>query len=42
MRFCPKAFLCFLLATVGLSAETVWLDDLNLKPIVQGYGNSMK
>jgi len=26
----------------GLSAETVWLDELNLKPIVQGYGRPMK
>ena len=42
MRFCPWAFLCLLLVTVGLSAETVWLDDLNLKPIVQGYGRPMK
>jgi alpha-galactosidase len=42
MRFCLKALLCLLLVTVGLSAETVWLDDLNLKPIVQGYGRPMK
>jgi len=26
----------------GLSAETVWLDELNLKPVVQGYGRPMK
>lgn len=31
-----------LLATTGLSAETVWLDELNLKPVVQGYGRPMK
>ena len=28
MRFCPWAFLCLLLVTVGLSAETVWLDHI--------------
>jgi alpha-galactosidase len=42
MRFRLKAILCLLLVTVGLSAETVWLDDLNLKPVVQGYGRPMK
>lgn len=26
----------------GLSAETVWLDDLNLRPIVQGWGRPQK
>ena len=45
MRFGPKISLHLLLAilaTSSLSAETVWLDDLNLKPIVQGYGRPMK
>jgi len=30
------------LSVLPLSAETVWLADLNLKPIVQGYGQPQK
>jgi alpha-galactosidase len=37
--------LCLLLggfASSIVSAETVWLDDLNLTPIIQGWGNAQK
>jgi alpha-galactosidase len=45
MRLCLATGLRLLLlasSASALSAETVWLDDLNLRPIVQGYGRPMK
>jgi len=35
-------FLIIVCATAKLSADTVWLDDLNLSPIVQGWGKPQK
>ena len=34
-------FLCGIIPAV-VSAETVWLDDLNLAPIIQGWGKAQK